>query len=349
VTTIDERQQASQTYQTIHRQPDDLRTMFARERERVTEAANLLGSASRIFTIGIGSSHHASQISAWLLRAAGRDALAVHAFDFLHYPKQFPLQPGDAAVIFGHSGTTTFTRQALEQLVVEGVPTIAVGATTAEHHGARVFLRTTEPEISTTYTSSHLAAMAIMAQVAAALGADFGPALAALPDQVAAILAREAEIWPVVEASAGKRIYAYGAGPNAVTATELMIKVREAAYHTIDGMAAEQFLHGPTVSFNQGDRAVVIHVPGAGAERVASIARVNAAMGGDIWTVGRPIPGLSGDHFDLPDVPEMISPLLAVVPMQLFASRLAAIQGTNPDNFRREDPTYAAAFHSVGF
>ena len=72
-------------------------------------------------------------------------------------------------------------------------------------------------------------------------------------------------------------------------------------------------------------------------------------MGGAIWTVGQPIPGLAADYFALPDVPEMISPLLAVVPMQLFASRLAAIQGTNPDNFRRDDPVYAAAFHSVGF
>ena len=347
--SIDARQQATQTYQTIHSQPDDLRTMFARERGRIAEAAHLLGNASRVLTIGIGSSHHASQISAWLLRAAGVDALPIHAFDFLHYPEQYPIRPGDAAIIFGHSGSTTFTRQALEQIVVEGVPTIAVGATTAEHHGARVFLRTIEPETSTTYTSSHLCAMTVIAQVAAAIGASFGPALADLPDQVELILARELEIWPVAEASVGKRIYAYGAGPNAVTATELMIKVREAAFHSIDGMAAEQFLHGPTVSFNAGDRAVVIHVPGAGQERVAAIAKVNAAMGGAIWTVGQPIPGLAADHFALPVVPEMISPLLALVPMQLFASRLAAIRDTNPDNFRRDDPVYAAAFHSVGF
>ena len=145
-TTIDARQQATQTYQTIHYQPDDLRTMFARERDRIAEAAHLLGDASRVLTIGIGSSHHASQVSAWLLRAAGIDALPIHAFDFLHYPEQYPIRPGDAAIIFGHTGSTTFTRQALEQLVVEGVPVIAVGATTAEHHGARVFLRTTEPE-----------------------------------------------------------------------------------------------------------------------------------------------------------------------------------------------------------
>jgi glutamine---fructose-6-phosphate transaminase (isomerizing) len=210
-------------------------------------------------------------------------------------------------------------------------------------------LRTTEPEQAATYTSSHLCAMAVIAQVAVALGADFGDALSDLPNAVADMLGGEAEIWPVAEASVDKRIYAYGAGPNEVTATELMIKVREAAFHSIDGMAAEQFLHGPTVSFNAGDRAVVIHVPGAGQERVAAIAKVNAAMGGEIWSVGQPIPGLETDHFALPEVPEMISPLLAVVPMQLLASRMSAIKGTNPDNFRRDDPVYAHAFHKVPF
>jgi glutamine---fructose-6-phosphate transaminase (isomerizing) len=347
--STDERQQSTHTYQTIHRQPDDLRIMFAREQERIGPAADLLNAAGRVLTIGIGSSHHASEVSAWFLRAAGKDAVAIHAFDIVHYPDQFPIRPGDAAVIFGHTGTTSFTKQALEQLVVEGVQVIAVGSTAAEHYGVKVFLRTTQPETSSTYTSSHLCAMAIMAHVAAHLGAGFGDALAVLPDQIEAVLAREAEIWPVAEQSVEKRIYAYGAGPNAVTATELMIKVREAAFHTIDGMAAEQFLHGPTVSFNRGDRAVVIHVPGPGQERVAAIARVNAAMGGNIWTVGQAIPALSADHFELPDVPEMISPLLAVVPMQLFASRLSAIRGTNPDKFRMDDPTHEAAFRKVGF
>lgn len=343
--SIDERQQATHTYQTILRQPADLRTMFAREHDRVIEASEHVRTATRILTIGIGSSHHASQVSAWLLRASGADALAVHAFDFVHHPDQYPIRPGDAAVIFGHTGRTTFTKQALERLVTARVPVIAVGSTEAKHPGASIVLRTTEPEQAATYTSSHLCAMAIMATVAGPSNADIGK----LPDQVESILARQEEIWPVAEKSTGKRIYAYGAGPNEVTATELMIKVREAAFHTIDGMAAEQFLHGPTVSFNKGDRAVVIHTPGAGQERVAAIARVNAAMGGEIWTVGQPIPGLSTDYFPLPDVPEIISPLLAVVPMQLLASRMSAIRGTNPDKFRMDDPVYEAAFRKVGF
>jgi glucosamine--fructose-6-phosphate aminotransferase (isomerizing) len=347
--TIDERQQASITYQTIQRQPDDLRTMFAREVENVSAAATVLRSATRIFTLGIGSSHHASQVGAWFLRAAGKDALAVQAFDFLHYPKQWPTREGDAVVLFGHTGSTGFTRKTLDRLVADGIPVVAVGSTKAEHPGAAVVLRTTEPEQAATYTSSHLCAMAIVARVAVALGADFGDALDGVPDQIADILARQSEIWSVAERIEGKRIYSYGAGPNEVTATELMIKVREAAFHVIDGMAAEQFLHGPTVSFNKGDVAIVINVPGAGQERVQGIAKVNAAMGGDIWPVGQAIPGLDVTHFALPVVPEPISALLAVVPMQLMATRLSAIRGTNPDSFRMDDPVYDAAFRKVGF
>jgi glucosamine--fructose-6-phosphate aminotransferase (isomerizing) len=324
--------------------------MFARETSRIDEAAAFLATAERVFTIGIGSSHHASLVCSWLLRHAGKDALAVHAFDFVHYPEQFPLRDGDAAVLFGHTGSSTFTREALARLVEHGTPVVAVGSTKAEHPGAAVILRTTEPEESTTYTSSHLAAMAIVGRVADQLGAaDIGLVLDTLSDHVAGLLAREAEVWPVAEWAAGKRIYAHGAGPNEATATELMIKVREAAFHTVDGMASEQFLHGPTVSFNRGDVAIVIHVPGAAQERVGAIARVNAAMGGDLWVIGQPVEALEATVFALPNVPEVISPLLAVVPVQLFASRLAAIRETNPDKFRMDDPVYEAAFRATGF
>jgi glucosamine--fructose-6-phosphate aminotransferase (isomerizing) len=289
-------------------------------------------------------------VSAWFLREAGVDATAVHVFDALHYPEQFGIGADDAVVLFGHTGSTGFTRQMLKSLVAANVPVVAVGSTEAEHPGANVVLRTTEPEQAATYTSSHLCAMAIVAAVAVELGAEHLHAdLLATPDHISAILDRRTEVWPIAERALSRRIYAYGAGPNETTATELMIKTREAAFHKIDGMAAEQFLHGPTVAFNAGDLAVVIHVAGPAAERVAAIARVNAAMGGEIWTVGEAIPGVTGPVFALPVVQEAVSALLAVVPMQLLASRMSAIKGTNPDSFRMDDPLYEAAFRRVGF
>jgi glucosamine--fructose-6-phosphate aminotransferase (isomerizing) len=346
---IDERQAATETYQTILRQADDLRVMFARETSNITAAADVLRSTKRIITLGIGSSHHASLMGAWFLRAAGRDALAIHTFDWLHYPDQFPIRPDDGYVLFGHTGSTGFTRQALDRLVAAGAPVVAVGSTKAEHPGAKVVLRTTDPEKAATYTSSHLSAMAVVAALAVELGAQFGDALSRIPDQVAEILSHEADLWPIADLIEGKRIYAYGAPPDDVTATELMIKVREAAFHVIDGMAAEQFLHGPTVSFNSGDVAVVVNVPGPGQQRVQEIARVNQAMGGTIVAIGEAIPSVDGPVFVVPPTHPALSGLLTVVPMQLLATRLAAIRSTNPDSFRMDDPIYDAAFRKAGF
>ena len=46
----------------------------------------------------------------------------------------------------------------------------------------------------------------------------------------------------------------------------------------------------------------------------------------------------------LPELPEPLSMLLTVVPMQMLAWCLAVERGTHPDTFRRDDPEYARAF-----
>lgn len=344
------RQHATKLHQTIQRQPADLRALSQREDAALDQAAAILRDAKRVVTTGIGTSHHASVIASWLLRHAGKDAVPVQSFDLALFPEQFPYQAGDALVVFGHTGSTTLTRRALAQATDAGVPAIAVGSLASSHPGATVLLRTTEPETSTTYTSSHLCALALVARVAVELGADdLAEPLAGLPDLVQSVLDREQEIWPVAETAASTMIYAVGAGPNESTATELMIKVREAAMVKVDGMAIEQFLHGPACAFNAGDLAVVVNVPGASSERVGQIARVLQAMGGKLWLIGEPVEGVDAPVFDLPRLPEVLSPLLTLIPVQLFASRLAAIKGANPDEFRMDDPTYDKAFTRAGF
>jgi glucosamine 6-phosphate synthetase-like amidotransferase/phosphosugar isomerase protein len=43
-------------------------------------------------------------------------------------------------------------------------------------------------------------------------------------------------------------------------------------------------------------------------------------------------------------VPELLSPLLAVVPVQILAYHMAVLKRIDPDRFRRDDPRYAVAF-----
>lgn len=195
--------------------------------------------------------------------------------------------------------------------------------------------------------------MMVLAQVATELGerhrapavAGFREALMNLPDQVTEVLAREDEVWPVARLAAERRVYVSSAGPNEATALEAVIKAREAAYGQIDALALEQFLHGPIVAVNAGDLAILVHVPGRPTERVREIALVLDAIGAELWVIGRPVEGLArATVFALPETPELLSPLLAVVPVQLLAYQMAVVKGVNPDTFRRDDPRYAAAF-----
>ena len=332
-------------YQTIHRQPDDVLRLVTDGWDDAREAAEIIRGAGRIWVTGIGTSYHAALVGGWLMRATGRDARAVLSFDFATYPEQFPLRPGDAVIVQAHTGVKSYSALALKRAVEAGAPVISIGSETAEHPGSQKVLRTCEREKSAAYTSSHLCAMTRLAQLAVELGVGrFRPALEALPGQIAEILTRKGEIEPIAQQAAERHTYAIGAGPNEATALEFVIKAREAALQPADGLGLEQFFHGPIVAVHEGDQAIVVSVSGPSESRTAAVARALDAVGCQVWSVGD-IPALpEGRHFRLPPTDELISPLLTVIPIQLFAYYLAATRGTHPDRFRREDPVYADAF-----
>jgi glucosamine--fructose-6-phosphate aminotransferase (isomerizing) len=342
-------------YQTMHRQPADLRRILTGGWQAAGMAADLLAPARRVFLAGIGTSYHAALVGEWLLRAAGSDAQAVMSFDFASYPDTYPLGPEDAVIVMAHSGTKTFTSRSLERALAAGATVVSVGSLTAEHPGSQLVLRTVEREKSAAFTASHTAAMTVLAQVAAELGgkrgrsqtSGFRPALEQLPGQVEDVLAREEEVLPVARTCADRRTYVTGAGPNGPTALEAVIKVREAAHAQIDALPLEQFLHGPIVSVNEGDVGVLVCVKGSGpgvAARTAEIARVLDRIGATVWLVGQPVEEVTGATvFELPMVTEMVSPILAVVPMQILAYQVAVVRGAHPDRFRRNDPRYESA------
>lgn len=336
----------SHMYQTMHRQPEDLRRVLGEGWEPAKQAAGLLKGAKRVFITGIGTSYHAALMGEWLFKAAGVDARAVMSSDFSLYFDLMGVRPDDAVVVMTHTGVKQYSAVAFEKAAAAGATIVSVGSFSAEHPGSRIVLRTTEREKSAAYTSSHLTAMTVLAQVATELGAEhFRDALNGLPDRVQAILDREDEVLPIAKEAINRRIYAIGAGPNAVSAIEAVIKVREAAYGWIDALPAEQFLHGPMVALNEGDLAAIINVPGAASHRMGEISAALNAMGGKLWIVGDGVDATpEATVFALPDTPEILSPLLSVVPMQVLAYQMAVEKSLNPDTFRRDNPTYASAF-----
>jgi glucosamine--fructose-6-phosphate aminotransferase (isomerizing) len=277
--------------------------------------------------VGIGTSWHAAHHGAWLLREAGVDAAALHAADVAPYDHRFGAD--EAVVVLSHTGQTGYTAQARQAARDAGAATVHV---TAIGNGGDV--ETVAPETSYAYTASHTGALMRLAQMAQALGAQLGD-LAAVPDAVARVLEAPG---PFLEGPPERLLELIGAGPNAWTAQEGALKIREAAYVVTEGLSSEQFLHGPSVALDERDTLVVLDGGGPAAARSEGIAGALEVIGARV------------ERIKERDLGEQLSIFGLTVWVQRLAVELAEARGVSPDRFRyEEDPRREQAIESLGF
>ncbi|HZU14407.1 MAG TPA: SIS domain-containing protein [Chloroflexota bacterium] len=342
--------------ETIHQQPALLSSVLERSDDTISSVADALAPAQRVFLSGTGTNSHAAVVGEHLLRSAGLDAYATTNFDFVTYPRR--LRPDDAVIILTHTGTTRFGRAALERADGAGVLTIAVTGegSPLPHRGMR--LEVAPAERSDTYTGSYTATLLALAMLAAATGQRLGQDMSALeaalprvPEIVSDILAREDALRPAADRlNARGRMVLAGAGPNAVTAREGALKVKESSYLTAEGFELETLLHGGLQAVNEGDLAVLIAADGPAVGRVRDAAGALLTIGADLLLIAdERVAGALPDEagiFTYRAVPETLSPIPATVPLQLLAAFAAERRGTNPDNFRYDEPRYREAIES---
>jgi glutamine---fructose-6-phosphate transaminase (isomerizing) len=336
----------SALYAAIRAQPGELRRLLNEARVGTAQAAALLrGRPVRL--VGIGSSYHAALAGCWLLRSAGIEATALHSFDVAAYG--VGLDAACGYILISHRGTKRYTVLAGERIVALGAPCVALTAQGAPAPSGAMHLETVPGEQSSTHTVSYMGALTLLALIAAALGADrVGAALPTVATAIEASLARAEQIQTLAASVAQSgRIALIGAGPNGVTAPEGALKLKEAAYVVAEGMAVEQYLHGPLVALGSGDTLVAVRVPGPGLQRIDETAEVARAIGVRVVCAGvdsangaLAVPGIE-------QLPESLTPLAAVVPLQLLALYVADACGANPDSFRADDPLYKDAFGRV--
>jgi glucosamine--fructose-6-phosphate aminotransferase (isomerizing) len=172
-----------------------------------------------------------------------------------------------------------------------------------------------------------------------------------VPDYVATLLGQES--WEDLAAKYGRRqrCWFVGGGANAATAAEGALKLQEAAYATAIASDAEQFLHGTWAACEPDDLLIAIAPAGPAYDRVVMAAKTAREVGAAVLAIGgdgdRELAALATETIALPAVPELLSPILAVVPLQLFAYHAALARGANPDTMRTHVPAYGRARASM--
>jgi len=337
----------------IYAQPGALRLVTRGQAGVLAAAAASLSEAEHVWVTGVGSSWHVALLGELLLAQVGglgRRVRALHAFDLTEY------RPDPAAVVaITHRGANRYALAALERGRAGGNATVAImGKSTEPPAAAQHVLRTVEQEASSCHTVSYTAALAMMAALAAAVGHDDETAhqLDAIPDLLATLLGQEA--WEDLATRFGgrRRYWVVGGGPNAATAYEAALKLEEAAWTPAIGLSCEQFLHGPWAAVEPDDVVMLVAPPGPSHARCADAARAVVAIGAALVALvaedDRKIAPLAAETIALPAVAERLSPIVAIVPLQLLTYHLAVKAGANPDTMRAEQPAYARARAAAG-
>jgi glucosamine--fructose-6-phosphate aminotransferase (isomerizing) len=345
----------------IHEQPDVLaRTAFDRilsvegdvafEDGRWTDAR--LRSWSRLQVVACGTALHAGQIARYLIEGLARLPVDLDFASEFRY-RQPPLTPGTAALAISQSGETADTLAALRLARELGAAPAAIcnviGSTLVRESEA-VILTHAGPEIGVASTKAFVAQVVAAFLLAVRLGRSRGvlsvergrallDELRTLRPKLEALLSDDTVAH--VEAIArrhldAKGFFFLGRGVNFPVALEGALKLKEISYVHAEGYAAGEMKHGPIALIEPGMPVLVVNSPGGVVEKTRSNIEQVKARGGHVIAVGSDSASLelADDAVAVPHSSEWLSPLLNVVPLQLFAYHHARLRGCDIDKPR---------------
>ncbi len=306
----------------------------------------------RILLTGCGSSYHACLMARYAYESWLRLPVEVDIASELRY-RDPVIDESVLCIALSQSGETADTLAAFELAGQMGAQRLAitnvVGSAITTLADAVIYQHS-GPEIAVVASKSftgQIAALLIVglavAQGRGALTADAEDALHALPTLSACV--REAlEITKDDAARVGERnanvdrLLFLGRGVGYPTALEGALKLKEISYIQAEGYPAGELKHGPLALVEPGSLVVVLATRSATQEKLISNVEEVRARGGRIVAIAsagdRAIEAHADQVIRVPDTPELISPLVNVIPMQLLAYYAAVARGCDPDKPR---------------
>lgn len=336
----------------IRQQPEVIAKSLEHADPQLHELARrYAGQVSRVILVGCGDPYMLGIAAAYAFeRWAGLPAESIEAAEFAMYRHQH-IGPHTLIVLITSSGKTVKVIDAARLAAQRGAPAFALtnlnpSPITAE---AEQVIQTQAgwsdsfPTKQTTTALAVLYALALhWAEAAATLPAAEIAALrralyAGVPQAVEQALALAPQMEQLAQRHLQAPIYAFiGSGPNWATAQLAAAKLKETSQSRSEASNLEEYAHLHSLSISVGDPVFVITTPGQIGERSRLICQHITSNGGQLVVVGpaqerEQWAALDVAYCQVADHDEVFGPLVAWVPLQLFAYYVALGKGRNPD------------------
>jgi glucosamine--fructose-6-phosphate aminotransferase (isomerizing) len=345
----------------IHEQPEALRQSIAGRvtrsgRIQVEELAPLVDairSATRIELVACGSAYYASLVGAAALQDwTGLPSRATVGSEFRYSPP--PLDRSTLVIAVTQSGETADTIAPTRHAREQGCPIVAVtntvGSAITREADAVVFLQA-GPEIAVAASKTFVTQVTTLVILAAAIAKIRGSLGETLEHELAdALHALPGAAQRAIDASApnaaalarryvnSRGFMFVGRGYTYPTALEGALKLKEISYVHAEGYAAGELKHGPISLLDAECPLVAIATRSSVYDKLISNVMEGRARDAKVIAVateGDPqIERFADDVRWVPDTHEALSPVLAVIPLQLFAYQVAIARGTDVDQPR---------------
>ncbi|HHY46761.1 MAG TPA: SIS domain-containing protein [Firmicutes bacterium] len=329
----------------IFEEPEALRRFLENESPKVNEIANAIRSRriSNVVIAARGTSDNAGQLAKYLFEYVNRKPVSLAA------PSIYTLYGGaldlaDSLVLgISQSGEGPDVNEVVRKAREAGALTVGV-TNNADSQLARTveysILCHAGVERSVAATKTYVTELAALYALSFAWASrdDLQNQLRSAIEDSGRVLETASVIRPLVER------YRYmtqcvvlGRGFNYSTVLESSLKLKETCYIVSEPYSSADFMHGPIALIEQGFPAFLIAPPGKTMPGMVELTDKLLERGAEVVVISSSEALLkkATTPVKMPvEVPEVLSPLLYIIPMQLFSYYLAVTKGFNPDQPR---------------
>lgn len=317
--------------------------------------ARQLRRAERLILTACGTSYHAGLVGEYLFEEYARLPVEVEYASEFRY-RNPPIDQNTVVVAITQSGETADTLAALRESKRKGHRALAicnvVGSTIAREADGGVYLHA-GPEVGVASTKAFTSQVTVLAMLAlffgrirhlsSLQGGRMIEELQALPDAVAKALRCNDEVRRIAEKyqSATNMLF-MGRQYMYPVALEGALKLKEISYIHAEGYPAAEMKHGPIALVDEETPSIFLTPRGSVFDKVMSNLEEVKARGGPVIAIASEGDPRAADYVSaradevvfVPDVPEYLQPVVAVIPMQLFAYHAAVLRGCDVDKPR---------------
>lgn len=318
----------------------------------LAEYANKVSNAKRFVMIGCGTSWHAGLIGEYLFEDLARIPVEVEYASEFRYRNPV-ISEKDVVIAISQSGETADTLAALEIAKEKGaflygiVNSVGSSIARTTHSGSYIHAG---PEIGVASTKAFTGQVTLLTLMALYLAHHKGTIseeyyrkliveLTLIPEKIKKVLQQDDKIkYIAAEIKDNQNAIYLGRGYNFPVALEGALKLKEISYIHAEGYPAAEMKHGPIALIDENMPVIVIATNRSAYDKIVSnIQEVKARKGRVIAIVpegDETISKIADYTIEIPETEDPLSPLLAVIPLQLLSYYTAVMRGCNVDQPR---------------